>query len=431
MDRLEGLHRADAAIVGGGLTGLLLASALSQAGMQVAVVEARERNCDEPARAASLLRAAPLMRAAAAYGTSIVKQYAAGLQSQLHSLLAAPLPYVREIPVYAYAFHDELPILEHQYELLFALQLPVSIAQDAGGCPFPVELSLTAQGVLIDIQRWKDALYAAILRRGGRIYHSSRVIAVDSGRICTQQGCLDAPQIILTTGKPLGLRQSPLLALLESRLLARCDLSGEFPVHSCQQSLCNEGLGILPTPLGLSASWDAGRLGMPSQQTRLAAFEKALHRLLPDWTRGHNRYTQTVHSLDGLPLIGPLPDSQTLCIAGTDGCGVLGAMHAADAAARRILGHPLPEDTLFLPGRVIPKVVLRPLLRRHRRIYVRNSLRRNAPSCSNCACKMRYSTAVESWECPWCGSSYAMLGQVISAPAMHSAQVSVRQRPDI
>lgn len=431
MDRLEGVYRADAAIVGGGLTGLLLASALTQTGMRVAVVEASDERREQDSCVASMFSAADFAKIAAAYGLNAARRYAAGLQAQLHALTAASLPYVREIAGYAYAFQNELPALEKQHELLLALQIPVSIAEDAGDCPFPVALSLKAGAALIDRGRWQEALESAIRRRGGRIFHNSRVIALHSGQVFTKHGQVEAPQIILTTGKPLGLRTKSLLALLESRRIVQCTLTGDISLYSSHQNLTKVGFDLFPSAEGCTVVWNAGRMGMSAQQESLRSFENTLHRLLPDWRHGEFRYAQTMHSLDGLPLIGPLPGSQILCIAGTDGSTVLGAMHAVEVMARRILGHALPEDAMYLPDRNIPKVILRPQMQRCTRIYFRSMLRQSAPVCPHCGCRMRYSIAAQCWECPYCGTCYSMLGQVLRGPGMRDAEVSVRQRPDL
>ncbi len=431
MNRLEGVYRADAAIVGGGLTGLLLASALTQAGMQVAVVEASDERREEDSCVASMFSAPDFAQIEAAYGVDAARRYAAGLQAQLHALTAASLPYVREIPGYAYAFQNELPALEKQHQLLLALRIPVSIAEDAGDCPFPVALSLKTEAALIDRKRWQEALVSAIRRRGGRIFHNSRVIALHSGQVFTQHGQVEAPQIILTTGKPLGLCVKSLLTLLESRRMVQCTLTGGISLCSSQQNLTKVCFNLFPSTEGSTAVWNLGRIGMSAQQESLRSFENALHRLLPDWTHGEFRYAQAVHSLDGLPVIGPLPGSQILCIAGTDSSPVLSAMHAVEVMARRILGHALPEDAMYLPDRSIPKGILRPQMQRCTRIYLRSMLRRRAPVCPHCGCRIRYSIAVQCWECPYCGTCYSMLGQVLCGPGMRDAEVSVRQRPDL
>lgn len=430
MFRLEGLQRADAAIVGGGLTGLLLAASLTQSGMQVAVIDAADRSEEAVSGAASLLHAPVFARIEAAHGLAAAQQYADSLQSQLHAMLDTPLPYVRETPVYTYAETETtLPALKGQHQLLTSLHIPVSIAPDAGGCPFPVALSMTSQGALVDISRWKTALQASILRRRGTIHSDSRVIALDSTRVCTPQGCVDAPHIILTTGKPLGLRSRHMLTMLESRVIAHCELTAPFPLHSCQQSVWEGGLSLTPTAWGAIAALNAGRVGTRLAQERLLHFPQMLHSHLPDWQPGETRYSQAVLSADGLPIIGTMPGSRVLCAAGFS--GILGAMHAAEVLTRRILGHTLPEDAMYAPDRAVPRSILRPQIRRVTSMYARNMLRRSAPSCAHCACRMRFSTAAQQWQCPCCGTCYTMLGRVICGPGMRSAQVSVQQRPDM
>lgn len=431
MERLEGVCHAEAAIVGGSITGLLLASSLSLAGMKVCLVDARDSPAADEYCIASMLGARGLTRAEAIHGLDTARLYASGLQTQLHALLNAPLPYVRKTPGYTYALEDGLPQLDMQHALLLRLQSPVSIAPDAGGCPFPVSLSMMAGAAVISMAAWQEALVAAIRRQGGRIYFGSRVIGMRDGQIITRHGCVEAPQIVWTIGKPPGLRQKALLALLESRRQVRCTLTGGTPLYSCQQPVDEHGLTFYPVPEGITALWDASRLGMPAQQERLCAFERTLHRLLPDWSSGEFQYTQAVISLDGLPFIGQLPEPQMLYISGTDGDGVLSAMLAAEVMARRILGHARPDDMLYRPDRHIPEVFLRAQTQHLTRIRLRSMLRRKAPVCTHCGCRMRYSIAVQCWECPLCGSCYTMLGQLLCGPGIADAQASVRQRPNL
>lgn len=431
MGRLAGMRRADAAIVGGGLTGFLLASALSQEGMRVAVIDAGDGTPSVSNALAAALCVPVYARIEAAHGLEQARMYFAALQSQLMTLADAPLPYVRNTPVFVYAeTPEDLPALERQQELLMRLGVPASIAPDAGGCPFPVELSLMAHGqALVNLPRWTSALQSQINRRDGRIFTGSRVIAIDGTRVCTAQGCVDASHVILTTGKPLGLRSRRLLPLLETHLLAHCELTGPVPLHSCQLAVQENGLTLAPTATGITVTWDAGRLGARQQSARLAHFEHLLNAHLPDFQRGEMQYSQPVSSADGLPVIGILPGTRLLCASGFS--GVLGAMHAAQVLTQRILGRALPDDAIYAPDRPIPPGILRPQIRRMAGIYAGNMLRRSAPPCAHCGCRMRYSTAVQRWECPYCGSAYTMLGTPLCAPAMTSARVSVRQRPDL
>lgn len=433
MDGLTGLRRADAAIVGCGLTGLLLGSSLSQAGLRVILLDAGDGTFPPFTAQASVLCAPAYQRIETAWDMDTARIYASSLQTLLAEMLTAPPPYVKDAAAYIYARQpDDLPPLEKQLDLLTRLNIPVSIAPDAGGCPFPVELSLTAPGqAFVEMPRWMTALRRSIRRHGGSVFDHSPVIDVDSTRVCTAQGCVEAPVIVFAAGIPLKLRSTRLLSLLERRLLTRCVLRGDFPLYNIQMPVQTDELALCPTASGAAAVWDTGRCGTRRQQDRLARFEHILSHRMPDWQAGPLHYAYETYSADGLPLIGALPDTRHLCAAGYGGHGILSAMHAAAVLTRHILGRAIPEDRLYAPDRAVPHRILRPRMRRLAGIYAKSILRRNAPSCTHCGCRMRYSTAIHRWECPFCGSVYDMLGQVTDGPATSSASLSIRQRPDL
>ena len=426
MDQLLGLRRADAAIVGGGLTGLLLGASLVQSGMTVGIVEAGDIPVLPSWEAASF--DVPLLtRIYSTYGAEPAQSYVQALQTQFNSLLAAPLSYVRQAEVYTYARRPtELPLLDRQHELCTRLGIPVSIAPDAGGCPFPVELSIMMRGVLVDMSRWMAALCGSIRRGGGRIYLHSRVVSLDGSRVCTPHGCLHAKVIILTTGMPLGLRDRRLLSLMATHTLAHCHLTGGAPLHSIQRAI-SCGLNLTPTPTGIIVSQSLGRCGTCQPQRSFSLFEHTLKTRLPDFQQNDVYFTQVVRTADGLPIIGALPGSNVLCASGVG--DILSAMHAAEMLTRHIMGRPSPEDACYVPLR---QMTASPLRReRYRSIAQRlmNLPLRNMPVCAHCGSRMRYFSPASRWECPICGSCCTMLGQPLTGPGMVDVQVSPRQRP--
>ena len=429
MERLAGLRRADAAIVGGGLTGLLLGASLADAGMSVVILETSPGASQACAGIATLLCAPLFQRIEASRGAEAAASYAEALSVQLRTLASSGISYIRETSVYAYArTEDDLPMLENQHTLLNRLGIPARYAPDAGGCPFPVERSLLLdQQVILDIPRWMAALRGSIRRSGGRIYPDSQVIALEDTRVFTAHGSLEAPRLILACGKPLGLRSKPLLALMESRRILRCELSGGYPLHACQMS-ADGRFTLCPAALGAILTVDGGRVGTGGTCKTLQRFLSAN---LPDWQQEAFTFSQEIYPTDGLPLIGSLPGSRALFACGYSRQGILGAMHAAQVLTRRILGRNVPEDSLYSPYRTLSRHATFPALRRLRRLYAANCLRRSAPACPHCRCRLRYFAPARHWECAACGSSYSMLGHVITGPGMQSARVSARQRPDI
>ena len=430
MSQLVGTHRADAVIVGSSLTGLLLGSALAASSMKTAIIDPSDVPDSSVSVTATVLCTDRYEKIAAVHGVDAAHQYAAALQARLHTLLSSPPPYVQEIPVYTYACSDvEGRLLEQQRALLNHLGISASTAPDAGGCPFPVELSLaTPSQAAVNLTQWQSALKSSIRRQGGCFYTDRLITFIGNERVCTVRGSVEAQHVILTTGIPPGLRSKRLLALLESRLQVHCRLTSPFPLHSGQQSVLADGLRLTPSASGIFASWDAGRLGTRTQARHHAAMLQRLPRRMPDYPANDLQYRQIVYPMDGLPFIGRLPDASVLWGAGDS---VLDAMLAADMLARRVQGRFQREDTLYAPERTIPDSFLRRQLWRSAAVYARNTLRTWAPSCSHCRCRLRYSTACQQWECPFCGSCYTMLGQVCRGPCMRDACISVRQRPDL
>lgn len=428
--KMPGLITADAAIVGGGLTGLLLGSSLCSEGLRVVVLECQPDSCEYAA--ATMLTPVSFARIIAIHGTDAARQYASALQSQLHALTAAPLSYVQELPACLYARQEAAqPALQQQYEQLAALHLAVQWASDAGGCPFPAAQTLLMQGqAVVHLSRWQQALRREIRRHGGKLYPVSRQLTLEGRSIHTPSFSVDAPHIVLTTDIPLGLQDRHVLALLEPRIIAYCELICPYPLHSAQFPVSLDDIMLLPTPAGAMALWDAGPVGSCAQHASLTRFRHRMNTLLPDCQRGETHFHTAVSTMDGLPIIGRLPSSGLLCASGLGSHEVLGAMHAADVLSRHILGKAIPADALYAPDRLLPTLVRRKVYGRIAGLHAASALRWYAPACAHCRCRMRYSPALQRWECPLCGTCYTILGQPISGPGTRAARVSLRQRPD-
>ena len=443
---LKGIRRADAVIVGGGLTGLMTAAALCREGMKPIVLDAAQpgQGASALCTGVATLHAAPIyQRIVSTHGLNAAHQHVDGLRSLLAGLPAwlAPLAPFRETESYVYAFLPrDLPALEEQQRLLAELGLPVRFAPDAGGCPFPVERSTVLSGqLMVETAPLIESLARHIRQCGGRVFGHSRVIGAEDDRVCTREGCVDAPVTILAAGKPLGWQPPHLNTLLESRTMLQCPLTAPLPLHTCQQSVRADGLSLRPVPGGALASWCTGRSGTRAETERIALFRRVLAGRLKDWEAGPLRFRQDIWPLDGLPVIGPLPGcrERVLCATGYSGHGLLGAALAAQVLTRILTGRTLPADRLYAPDRPIPRDLLcqgRKRLRREmRRQRARGltALYPRIPVCTLCRSHLRYCAAAERWACPVCGSAYGMLGRVLNGPAVQDAQISALQRPDL
>ena len=432
---MRGIHRADTVIVGGGLTGLMTGAALADAGLLVIVLDAQQPGSGAGSRSVTVMAAPVYERIARQHDWETARLYLKRLQETMAELSCQQQGICREADAYTYAFLPrDLPALDRQLTLYEKLRLPVMIAQDAGGCPFPVELSLMLPGQqLLEPERLVAALASRIIRRGGMVCANSRVLDFHNGHVYTLKGRADAPVVILAAGIPPGTRSRRLLSLLENRRMLHCRLTGGFPLHSCQQSVREDGLRLSPGPGGITATWCAGRTGTQSAEARTTLFQRVLQGRLKDWQPGEVSFYQEIRSLDGLPVIGRLPDMgmQVLCATGYSGHGILGAQLAAGVLSRQVLGRERFDDRLYAPDRALPRRTQLYALGRMQGIFARNSLRRRAPVCPHMGCRLRYSVEARRWECPFCGSVFSMFGQVRSGPALRGKRISALKRPDL
>lgn len=427
---LSGIRHADAVIVGGGWTGLLTAGFLSERGMQVTLLT--ESLPGDGVLSATLHRPDAYRRVAAWHGESLLSRHLAGLQrltSRLPEWLAA-LASSQEAEIYVYARQPpEIPFLQGQLELLQQLGIQAETAPDAGGCPFPVELAYHSPALLINAQQLAGGLWRSIQRSGGRICTGSRVVNATAGAVYTPDGRVEAPLVLLCTGVPLGL-SGRLTALLEMRAHIRCRLKPPVPLHTVQTAIQPGGLTLLPVNGAVEAQWDAGRIGLREEAERTALFRRILQHRLPEWEAEPLQFHLQAHSLDGLPFAGSLKAGNGWVHFAAGAEDFIGSVLAAQALARLALRIPCKADLLLRPDRPLPRRMLRLAmlqLRRHRAV---NALRRFAPRCSHCGCRLRYHPAAQWWGCPACGSVYGMLGRRLGGPTLQDAAIRAIQRPD-
>ena len=429
---LTGVFRADAAIVGGGWTGLLTAFFLSGRGLRVTLLSRSAPCSGDGVLLATLHRPDVCRRIAAWHGMDTLRAHLSTLRRLMSRLPGwlTPLAPFREAEIYAHARTPaEIPCLLGQLELLQELGLPAEPAPDAGGCPYPVELSYRSPALLLDAAPLADALCQGILRTGGRIFADSRVVNATARQVFTIDGRVDAPLVLLCTGKPLGLTGQRMLSLLRTNTLVRCRAKPTVPLHHAHTAIQPGGLTLVPAPTGAEALWDAGLTGTREELERTAIFQRILRRRLPEWEASPPSFRLQTSSLDGLPVVGRLNSEHGWLLFAAGAEDFPGALLSAQTLARLALRIPREEDLLLRPDRPLPHRLIRQAGLQLRRQRIVNSLHRLAPRCCHCGGRLRYHPAARWWGCPACGSAFGMLGQRLGGPALHDASISAVQRP--
>lgn len=440
---LRGTLHTDVAIVGGGLTGVTAALLMQAQGIETVLLEARQLGQGATFGCGGLVTC----QAFHVYQTvaRAVGQDAARTLAQLLREAVQGVVQLAERPgmacsltpasVYAYAeTRDDLPALERLLTLEGKLGLAVSEAPDAGGCPFPVELSavmphqamLNPLPYLLGLAREAAAL-------GCRIFEETPVLDMNGLRLKTPGGAVMADRILLCTGMPLDCFRLPVLSLLEPRLREARVLRWCQPLHTAQLSVQADEMALRPIPGGLLMTFDRGALGTPQAQRSSVIRDRTLRALLPEAVTEDVILRREIFSRDGLPLVGPMHprENRVLMAGGFGGFGLTGAYLAARVLTGIVLSRPLPESGLFRPFRSYPgkSWVQARGLAASGRAYVRGWAHPSSPRCPHMGCPLRYNSANRRWECPCHGSTFDVLGQVEAAPAIRNARLSPKDRP--
>lgn len=431
---LRGRHSADAAVVGGGLTGLTTALWLGRSGLKVTLLEAARLGGGASACCAgvvSLTGGPSYAQLERRRGVAVSDAYA---QTQLAAFRAVRSLAQEQGPSSSWKDTDAQLIadgpkawrdLEQEAEAMKRAGLAASVAQPSL-CPLPAGASLTLRDMAVmQPARYLRYLAAQAVRQGVRIFEGSRATAMETHLVHTERGSVQAPYIVIATGYPIvntpgwyflkmRQRQSWLMPVqgtvkFEGLFLAA---DGSFALRRLRE-------GAL---LQLNASAGDG-----GAQAARAWFGENCAAALgcgapEDLYGGMECFTG-----DGLPFIGPYgrKTPNLFVAAGYGGRGIVGSMLAAQAISARVLGLPAEGYDIYSGQRmnVGPGAVLNMAGR-----YAGGlALRPHAPRCPHMGCRLVYNAQSRLWECPCHGSRFDDIGRVLNAPAVHDAQVRRRR----
>lgn len=439
---LRGLHRCSVAIVGAGLTGATLGWMLSRHGIDTALIEAHTPGSGATFACCGKVTAFPWQayaRAVRLRGSEAARTMADLYRECVRGVaaLAAQLEHPPVLTVNAFhmaALEDwELPELRHSGQLAHALGLPLDPTTDLGDCPLPLSGALRLERqLLLSPLPYLHGLLEDSAAHGCCIYAHSPVRSIEANHVLCDRGEAEAKIIVLCTGVPLGCRRLPLLSMMEQRTLMAAQLSATPDFSGSYMECRPGGLSLRPLPGGALVARELGHTGSACLCRQADQLCEELRHYFPDARTEQLWYRPEVFSRDGMPLIGPmLPgDNHLLMATGYNGWGLTGSYLAARLLCRNILGQPLPEEALFLPGRRYPgqwKAML-PGAMHQTGAMLGAMMRPGAPRCTHMGCRMRYLPEAERWECPCHGASFDFMGEVRTAPAALPAAITSRHR---
>lgn len=410
---LDGSRKVDVLIIGGGLTGLLCAHHLAQAGVDYLLAE-QGRVCQGVTgnTTAKLTAQHGLIyhKLLSRFGLERAGLY---LQANLRALeryraLCSEIDCdFSEQDSFIYSLDDpglleqELNALEklgYAGELVHALPLPFPTA---GAVKF------TRQG------QFHPLKFSAAIANGLKILESTRVTELAPGRAVTERGVISAEKVIVTTHFPmLNKHGSYFLKLYQNRSY----------VLALENGPELQGMYLDEAPGGLSFRSAEGHLllGGGSHRTGIggrgwAPLESFARQHYPQAAITHRWAAQDCMPLDQAPYIGPYSRScRNLYVAtGFQKWGMTTAMAAAEILTDLVRGRENPYAPAFSPSRSM----LRPQLAVNAAHAIGGLLRPTAPRCPHMGCALRYNPQEHSWDCGCHGSRFDTNGRCLDNPA--------------
>ena len=467
--------RADVAVVGGGIVGITTALLLSEAGAQVALLEADRLVHGVTGHTTAKVTSQHGLiydRLRSRFGADAARTYGEANEAALE-WVARRADQIdcdfRRRAAYAYATSpSDREKLESEAAAAREAGLPASLTETA---PLPFE---TAGAVRFDdqaefhVRKYLAGLIEPLTAAGCRIFERSRAVEVDSGDPCTVKtpgGRVTAGTVVIASHYPF---------LDRSLAFARVHPERSYAILCRIADAPPEGMLISagsPTRSVRSVPLDGEELllvGGEGHRTGTGGDTEERYRRLEAFAREHwdvrsveYRWSaQDNTTVDGLPYVGRLApwERRVLMATGFAKWGMTGGTAAAMLLSDLALGRDHPWAKLFDPNRLTLRASAVRLVKENAEAGVRfvgdrlskpgrrsiDDLRPGegdivrhdgekvaayrdedgavvavSPVCSHLGCQVNFNTAERSWDCPCHGSRFAPDGSVLQGPAVH------------
>ena len=216
---LSGETEADVVVVGAGITGMVTALRLVEAGLKVVVLEGRSIGEGNTGRSTGNLYATVSTGVATlrrkwdddkARMALAARQEAIEWIDTTASRLAIDCS-LRRVPMHQCVLNRDSPSfdqLREEHEAALALGLPAAWSERVDGWPLaPAGVHTLSGQAHFNPYQFTAGLAKAVQRAGAAVYEHSRVVDIDAGEgvVTTPEGSVRAGHIVLATHTPMGI----------------------------------------------------------------------------------------------------------------------------------------------------------------------------------------------------------------------------------
>ncbi len=413
FEALKGNQSTEVLIVGGGITGILCAHALKNAGVDCMLVEATDicggitKNTTAKITLQHGLIYDKMIRR---FGEEKARLYVKAQRSaaEKYAQLALRVDCDYEIKdSYVYSLADRAKI-EREVSALRRLGVEAAFSQTAE-LPIKVAGAVRVAGQA-QIHPLK-LLYA--IAEDLPIYEHTKVVSLMPQRAVTNRGDITYKKLIVATHFPLLNKHGFYFLKLYQHRSYVIALSGA-------KALTGMYVDEAKTGLSFRTYGDLLLLGGGGHRT---GKQGGCWQELEEFARKHYKNakivgrwaTQDCMTLDDVSYIGryakSMPD--VFVATGFNKWGMTNAMVAADILADLVRDRPNPYAAIFSPSRTL----LRPQLAVNALESTIGLLTPTAPRCPHLGCALKYNRVEHTWDCPCHGSRFAENGSLIDNPA--------------
>ena len=413
FDSLENNKSVDVLIIGGGISGILCAYKLKNAGVDCMLVEAGEI-CDgitkNTTAKITLLHGTIYGKMIKRFGENKARLYA---DAQINACneyarLCDSIDCDYETgDSYVYSLNNRKKI-EKEVAALNRIGVKAEIS-NAYELPFDAAGAIRVRNQA----QFHPLKFLYYIAKDLPIYEHTKVVELMPHKAKTNQGEITYKKLIIATHFPI-LNKHGLypLKLYQHRSYVIA-LKGAQNVDGMYVDESDTGLSFRSYGDLLLLGGGGHRTGKQGGCWReledFARNNYAKAEIIAKWS------TQDCMTLDGIPYIGQYsrttPD--VYVATGFNKWGMTNAMAAADILCDLVTGKPNPYAAVFSPSRT--------LLRTQLLVNIFEStvglLTPTAPRCPHLGCALKYNSAEHTWDCPCHGSRFTEHGELIDNPA--------------
>ncbi len=420
--------QADAAVIGGGMAGVLTAVKLRERGLHTVLLEADRLGAGQTEKTTAKVTAQHGLCYAkfekslgpeAAQRYARLNRWAVEDYEELIQRRNIDCDWKRA-DSYLYARRDA-QLLEQEAAAARRAGLEMELTRETE-LPFPAAaLRLRDQGRMHPLKLLEG------LTRDLEVYEHTPVLRLTPGQAETPGGTGRAKLLIVATHYPMTRWRGAFFLRMHQERSDVIALAGVPEMKGMYLGTEPEApWSFRPAEGALLLGGASFRTGMPGKAPgRREALLADARSFWPEARPVARWSAQDCMTLDGLPLVGRLSrgESSLLVATGFQKWGMTGAMAAARVLAAYAMGEPVRDGVLLSPRRWNLRASAGPFLREAGLSVVQLTAGVfSPPRCSHLGCRLRWNPAERTWDCPCHGSRFTPKGQVLDGPAQKDAK---------